>query len=61
MPRKIHAKRKPLATYSFIDDDSVLCEVEVWRNLADTGERGSNKKRLASHVTNIVIDEMSTI
>jgi hypothetical protein len=58
MPRKILPKKKPVETSSFIDDYLGLREVEVWENIADAGERGSNKKRLASNVTSIVSDEM---
>lgn len=55
MPRKKRPKPKPLESFPLVTDILSIYTVEVWDNFADSGERGSWKKRQACDALNILI------
>jgi HPt (histidine-containing phosphotransfer) domain-containing protein len=57
MPRKTRVKPKPLYTVILGTGGIDTTILEVWNNLADIGERGSNRKRKAGQAFNTVFGE----
>jgi hypothetical protein len=59
MPRKKYPKPQPLERYYIPRGDGIasliIDELEIWNNLADTGERGSWRQRNASTALDILI------
>ena len=55
MPRKKNPKPKPLESFPLGKGLLSIYTVEIWDNFADSGERGSWKKRKACDALNILI------
>jgi hypothetical protein len=55
MPRKKNPKPKPLESFPLGKGLLSIYTVEIWDNFADSGERGSWKKRKACDALNVLI------
>jgi hypothetical protein len=55
MPRKKYPKPKPLESFPLGAGILSIYTVEIWDNFADSGERGSWKKRKACDALNVLI------